>query len=89
MPIMLVFDYLKGFFFKLQNENEEHKHQMEKQEKEGNLNDFVYRSKSQYSQDNEQYVRELKTNLEKHQFENGKLKMELDKTVKELIEYKT
>jgi len=23
MPIMLVFDYLKGYFFKQQNENEE------------------------------------------------------------------
>ena len=23
MPIMLVFDYLKGFYFKIENENEE------------------------------------------------------------------
>ena len=30
MPVMLVFDYLKGFFFKIQNENEELQHKLEK-----------------------------------------------------------
>ena len=61
---------------------------MDKLDKDGSLNDYVFRSKTQYSQENEQYLKEMKTNLEKHQFENGKLKMELDKTVKELIEFK-
>ena len=38
---MLVFDYLKGFFFKSQNENEELKHKIEKLEKGENLNKML------------------------------------------------
>lgn len=38
MPIMLVFDYLKGFYFKVQNENEELKHSIVKLEKGDSLN---------------------------------------------------
>ncbi|CDW77068.1 UNKNOWN [Stylonychia lemnae] len=90
MPIMLVFDYLKGFFFKSQNENEELKHKIEKLEKGENL-DKILKSNNTgnaFSQENEQYMKDLKTTIDKLQFENSKIKMELEKTVKELTDFK-
>ena len=40
------------------------------------------------SNDNESYFKELKLNLEKVQFENTRLRVELEKTVKHLLEQK-
>eukprot|EP00347_Sterkiella_histriomuscorum_P003572 403363774 len=86
MPIMLIFDYLKGFFFKIQNENEELKHQIDKIEKGDQINHMLRGTSSgnPFSAENEQYLKDLKAQIEKLQFENSKGKMELEKTLKEL-----
>lgn len=60
MSKMLLFDYLKGFFFKMQNENDSLKSTIEKGFKDSQMNDLF-----RISQENEAFFKELKLKMEK------------------------
>ena len=77
MSIMLLFDYLKGFYFKVVNENDSLKATIEKGLKDSQMNDLF-----RISHEHEAYFKELRDKIDKLQFENGRWKNELEKTVK-------
>lgn len=82
LPPSIVFDYLKGFVYKLQNDYEEMKTKLEKFTGPGAL----LNQPKEYNEDDENYYSVLKQQLEDMQKENDRLKQEIEVTVNEFKE---
>lgn len=77
MSPLLLFDYMKGFYFKLNNENENLKIQLQKAIDGDIMKEYM----SAQHKEADNYYSELRKQNEKVQFENGRLKGELDRTI--------
>lgn len=84
MSPLLLFDYMKGFYFKINNENENLKIQLQKAIDGDPLKEYMNAN----NKEADTYYAELRKQNEKVMFDNSRLRGELDKTMSLLNDVK-